>query len=197
MKYFIARQTTNFDPRRLDPATGLYAGTAAATKSGTTYAATAATSYAQRIADVSAMTDATSTDLDAYLAKGGKIIWTHGSSDEVVSTDSSVDYYKQLVARYGQAKVDSFVRFYIINGNGHGDTGPFIPVFDSLQILTAWAERNVDPADGLVMGNEQAKSALDSSPGGTAQRPLCRYPSWPKYTGGDSNLAASFTCALQ
>ena len=196
-KYFIARQTTNFDPRRLDPATGLYAGTPAATKSGTTFAATPATSYAQRIADVSAQTDATSTNLDAFIAKGGKIIWTHGSADEVVSTDSSVDYYKQLVARYGQATVDTFVRFYIVNGNGHGDTGPFIPVFDSLRIASAWAERNIDPADQLVMGNEQAKSALDASPGGTAQRPLCRYPSWPKYIGGDSNLAASFSCALQ
>ena len=27
-------------------------------------------------------------------------------------------------------------------------------------------------------------------------RPLCRYPTWPKYRGtGDKNLAASFSCA--
>lgn len=197
VKYFIARQTTNFDPRRLDPASGNYAGTPAGTKSGTTYAATPAASYAARIAEVSAMTDATSTDLDAFINKGGRIIWTHGSSDEVVSTDSSVDYYQQLVARYGQAKVDAFVRFYIVNGNGHGDTGPFIQVYDSLQIMSNWVDRNIDPADNIVMGNAQAKSPLDTSPGGKAQRPMCRYPSWPKYVGGDTNLAASFACVRE
>jgi hypothetical protein len=27
-------------------------------------------------------------------------------------------------------------------------------------------------------------------------RPLCEYPSWPKYKGsGDVNLASSFTCS--
>lgn len=194
VKYFVARQTTNFDPRRLDPATGLYAGTPAATKSGTTYAATPAVSYAARITDVSAASDATNPNLDAFINKGGRIIWTHGSADEVVSTDSSVDYYKQLVARYGQAKVDGFVRFYIINGTGHGDTGPFLPVYDSLQIVSDWVDRNIDPADNIAMGNSQPKSALDTTPGGKAQRPMCRYPTWPKYAGGDANLASSFTC---
>jgi feruloyl esterase len=194
MKYFIARQTTNFDPRRLDPATGNYAGTPSGTKSGTTYAATPAASYAARIAAVSAQTDATSTNLDAFIKKGGRLIWTHGSADEVVSTDSSVDYYKQLVAKYGQAKVDSFVRFYIINGTGHGDTGPFLPVYDSLTILSNWVDRNIDPADNIVMGNSQPKSPLDTTTGGKAQRPMCRYPTWPKFNGGDGNVAASFTC---
>lgn len=197
MKFFIARLTENFDPRRLDPASGYYAGTPSAKVSGTTFAATAAASYMQRIIDVSNQTDATATDLDAFIKKGGKIIWTHGSADEVVSTDSSVDYYKQLVDKYGQARLDSFVRFYIVNGNGHGDTGPFIPVFDSLSVLTDWAEKNIDPADRIVMGNKQIKSPLDSSQGGTVQRPMCRYPTWPKYSGGDPDLASSFTCVAQ
>ncbi|MES2262480.1 MAG: tannase/feruloyl esterase family alpha/beta hydrolase [Pseudomonadota bacterium] len=195
VKYFIARQSQNFDPRRMNPANGNYAGTPAAVKSGTTYAATPATAYAQRIAEVSAMTDATNPDLDAFIAKGGKIVWTHGSADEVVSTDSSVDYYHDLVARYGQHGVDGFTRFYIINGLGHGDTGPFIPVYDPLQILTDWAERNIDPADHIVIPNRNAKSPLDRTAGGTGQRPLCRYPSWPRYEGGDANLASSFSCA--
>jgi feruloyl esterase len=194
MKYFIARQTINFDPRRLNPATGFYAGTPTTTKSGTTFPGTPATSYVSRIVEVSNMTDATSTNLDAFIAKGGKIIWTHGSADEVVSTDSSIDYYKQLVGKYGQAKVDSFVRFYIVYGNGHGDTGPFIPVFDSLGMLSDWSVRNIDPGDSIVMGNKQTKSALDPSPAGTAQRPMCRYPAWPKYVGGDPNLGSSFQC---
>jgi feruloyl esterase len=26
-------------------------------------------------------------------------------------------------------------------------------------------------------------------------RPLCEYPQWPKYIGGDQNLATSFSCS--
>jgi hypothetical protein len=84
------------------------------------------------------------------------------------------------------------VRFYIINGNG--DTGPFIWAFDSLTILSGWTDRHIDPADNIVMGNKQIKSTLDPSTVGAAQRPLCRYTTWPKYIGGDSNKANGFSC---
>ena len=178
MKYFITRNAS-FNTLTVDPASP--------------------GAWQQRIVDVSGLTDAANTNLDRFLQKGGKIVWTHGTADEVVSTDSSVDYYAALVARYGQAAVDRSVRFYLIPGNGHGDTGPFIPVFDSLGILSAWVENAVDPADTIVAGNSQTKAAADTSPGGTAQRPLCRYPTWPKFVGGaaDPNAAASFTCATQ
>ncbi|MES2183803.1 MAG: tannase/feruloyl esterase family alpha/beta hydrolase [Pseudomonadota bacterium] len=152
-----------------------------------------------RIQAISAQTDAASTDLDRFILKGGRIVWTHGSADEVVSTDSSIDYYNQLVARYGPAKVDEFVRFYLIYGNGHGDTGPFLPQFDSLKILSNWVENAVDPANTLVATNTRtAKDATDKSPAATTARPLCRYPQYPKYNGGSANpaLATSFTCSL-
>lgn len=152
--------------------------------------------WRQRIVDVSQQTDATSLNLDAFLNKGGKIIWTHGSADEVVSTDSSIDYYKQLVSKYGQAKIDAGVRFYLLFGNGHGDTGPVLPTFDSLAMLSDWVEHGVDPANAKVYRNTRLKAASDKSPAGSAERPLCRYPSYPQYkgTGNDPNLAASFSC---
>ncbi len=93
--------------------------------------------YQSRVQAVSALTDATSTDLSAYRAKGGKIIMTHGLADEIVSTDSSTDYYNGLVQRFGQGTVDGFVRFYLMPGVGHG-TGPFHPAIDSLSALDQW-----------------------------------------------------------
>lgn len=151
-----------------------------------------------RIVEVSRQTDAASVDLDKFFKKGGKIIWTHGSADEVVSTDSSIEYYQQLVARYGKAELDKNVRFYLIFGNGHGDTGPFVPAFDTLNILNDWFEKGVDPADTIVVKNTRAKAASDKSPAATTARPLCRFPSWPKYKGSpaDPALAASYSCAL-
>lgn len=178
MKYFITRDAS-FNTLTVDP-----------THPG---------AWQKRIVDVSNLTDSASTNLDRFLQKGGRIVWTHGSADEVVSTDSSVDYYKQLVSRYGQSAVDASIRFYLVYGNGHGNTGPFIPAFDSLGILSDWLEKRIDPADNIVAVNIQTKAATDTSPGGTAARPLCRYPAWPKYIGDnkDPNLSTSFICATQ
>ncbi|MDR6393312.1 tannase/feruloyl esterase family alpha/beta hydrolase [Paraburkholderia phenoliruptrix] len=142
--------------------------------------------YQSRLQAVSALTDATNTDLSAYIAKGGKLIMTHGLADEIVSTDSSTDYYNGLVGRFGQSTVDGFVRFYLMPGVGHG-TGPFHPAVDSLSALDQWVETGKAP-ETLRMSDLNAATL-----GRT--RPLCRYPLWPKHIGGDVNAAASFQCA--
>ena len=164
VKYFVTRVPTfnslTFDP--LNPA-----------------------AYESRVQAASALTDATSTDLSAYVAKGGKLIMTHGLADEIVSTDSSTDYYNGLVQRFGQNSVDSFVRFYLMPGVGHG-TGPFHPAIDSLSALDQWVESGNAP-ETLAMSDLNAATL-----GRT--RPLCRYPSWTKYMGGDVNAAASYQC---
>jgi len=164
VKYFVTRVPT-FDSLTFDPV-----------NPGT---------YASRVQALSALTDATSTDLSAYVAKGGKLIMTHGLADEIVSTDSSTDYYTGLVQRFGQGTVDGFVRFYLMPGVGHG-TGPFHPAIDSLSALDEWVESGKAP-ETLTMSDLNAATL-----GRT--RPLCRYPLWPKYIGGDVNAAASFQC---
>ncbi|MCA7921717.1 tannase/feruloyl esterase family alpha/beta hydrolase [Burkholderia cenocepacia] len=165
VKYFVTRVPT-FDSLTFDPV-----------NPGT---------YASRVQALSALTDATSTDLSAYVAKGGKLIMTHGLADEIVSTDSSTDYYTGLVQRFGQGTVDGFARFYLMPGVGHG-TGPFHPAIDSLSALDEWVESGKAP-ETLTMSDLNAATL-----GRT--RPLCRYPLWPKYIGGDVNAAASFQCA--
>lgn len=142
--------------------------------------------YQAQVQQVSAASDATNTGLPAFIAKGGKAIITHGLADEIVSTDSSVDYYNALVQKFGQASVDSFVRFYLMPGVGHG-TGPFLPQVDSLGALEQWVENSTTP-ETLTVTDSTAATA-----GRT--RPVCRYPTWPKYTGGDVNSAASFSCS--
>ncbi|PHP85805.1 tannase/feruloyl esterase family alpha/beta hydrolase [Burkholderia sp. AU18528] len=164
VKYFVTRVPT-FDSLTFDPV-----------NPGT---------YASRVQALSALTDATSTDLSAYVAKGGKLIMTHGLADEIVSTDSSTDYYTGLVQRFGQGTVDGFVRFYLMPGVGHG-TGPFHPAIDSLSALDEWVESGKAP-ETLTMSDLNAATL-----GRT--RPLCRYPLWPKYIGGDVKAAASFQC---
>ncbi|MCA8434507.1 tannase/feruloyl esterase family alpha/beta hydrolase [Burkholderia seminalis] len=164
VKYFVTRVPT-FDSLTFDPVNP--------------------GAYQSRVQALSALTDATSTDLSAYVAKGGKLIMTHGLADEIVSTDSSTDYYAGLVQRFGQGTVDGFVRFYLMPGVGHG-TGPFHPAIDSLSALDEWVESGKAP-ETLTMSDLNAATL-----GRT--RPLCRYPLWPKYIGGDVKAAASFQC---
>ncbi|MBW8837830.1 MAG: tannase/feruloyl esterase family alpha/beta hydrolase, partial [Burkholderia sp.] len=42
---------------------------------------------------------------------------------------------------------------------------------------------------------EQVTTDTAGVPGRT--RPLCDYPKWPRYQGGDVNQAASFECVVQ
>jgi feruloyl esterase len=140
--------------------------------------------WANRISALSAQLDA-STDISAFKARGGKLILVHGLVDVLVSTRATEQYYRRLQERFGLRQVDSFVRFYEIPGMGHAASSTFNATWDSLSALEQWVEDNKAPAG-------QITTDTAGVPGRT--RPLCDYPKWPRYTGGDVNLAASFQC---
>ena len=143
-------------------------------------------SWQARIAMVAAIMDVSDVSLDAFRAKGGKIILTHGTADDFITPHNSELYYGRQVKQFGQAAVDGFIRFYMIPGFGHG-FGPFNAKIDSLTALRNWVEQGQAPA-GLT--------ASDGNPGASRARPLCEWPAWPKFTGpeGSERSAASFTC---
>jgi len=132
--------------------------------------------------------DVSDVSLDAFRARGGKIIMTHGTADDFITPHNSIAYYKRQVAQFGQSRLDSFMRFYVIPGLGHG-FGAFNAKFDSLGALHKWVEQGQAPS-GLT--------AIDGNEGPDAgrTRPLCEYPKWPKFTGakGTEKSAASFSC---
>jgi pimeloyl-ACP methyl ester carboxylesterase len=133
--------------------------------------------------------DVSDVSLDKFRAKGGKIIMTHGTADDFITPHNSIAYYRRQVAQFGQPRLDSFMRFYVIPGLGHG-FGVFNAKFDSLGALRNWVENGKAPV---------ALTAVDASRGDPTAgrtRPLCEFPKWPKFTGapGSENSAASFTC---
>nr|WKF60310.1 Mono(2-hydroxyethyl) terephthalate hydrolase [Paraburkholderia busanensis] len=142
-----------------------------------------------RISQLTALQDVNKTDLSAFNAKGGKILMAHGMADALVSTRSSEQYYQRLQATMGVSAVANFVRFYEIPGYGHAVSSVFNASWDSLTTLENWVENGVTPP---------AQTVADTAgvPGRT--RPLCEYPTFPRYNGaGDVNAASSFTCASQ
>jgi pimeloyl-ACP methyl ester carboxylesterase len=163
---FIITRDPKFDPRQFDPK-----------------------KYQSRIATVASIMDVTDVSLEPFRAKGGKIIMTHGTVDDFITPHNSIAYYKKQVAEFGQSRLDSFVRFYVIPGFGHG-FGPFNAKIDSLTALQNWVEKGQPPTGLIAVDGNQGQNAGRS-------RPLCEWPKWPKFTGkpGAENSSASFTCA--
>lgn len=78
------------------------------------------------------------------------------------------------------------MRFVTSPGVGHDLTGPGAAKADLITALVDWVEKGIAP-DQLV--------ATGTSDAGTFERPLCPFPSFPKYKGsGDATQASSFTC---
>ncbi|WP_321816394.1 MULTISPECIES: tannase/feruloyl esterase family alpha/beta hydrolase [unclassified Paraburkholderia] len=143
--------------------------------------------YQQRLYTLSATIGAMNPDITHYLARGGKLITLQGLADEVISPNQTIAYYDSLIARYGEDRVDSFMRLYMVPGFQHGN-GVFIPSVDLLGALDGWVSHGVAPETLLATDIAQ--------PSNGRTRPLCRYPAFPRYTGkGNLNRASSYVCA--
>ena len=139
--------------------------------------------YAKELMPQSIASDASDADLSEFAGHGGKFLIVHGTTDTTIPTGASVEFYKMMQERMGQAAVDGFARFYLVPGFGHG-RGVFDAGFDALGVLDAWVESGSAPAALVVKDNNK----------GGQTRPLCRFPEWAKYKGGDVNMAGSFVC---
>ncbi|MDP2221288.1 MAG: tannase/feruloyl esterase family alpha/beta hydrolase [Hydrogenophaga sp.] len=128
-----------------------------------------------------------STDLVNFGQRSKLLVW-YGMADTCVSVYRTAAYLDQVRQTSGSAAFDRFARFVTSPGVGHDLTGPGAAKADLITALVDWVEKDVAP-DQLV--------ATGSSDAGTFERPLCPFPSFPKYTGsGDTSKATSFTCSV-
>ncbi|GAC1323005.1 MAG: tannase/feruloyl esterase family alpha/beta hydrolase [Chloroflexota bacterium] len=174
IRYFIARDP-NFDVSTYDPK-----------------------DFVDRIQQVSALMDSTDPDLTRFLARGGKLILRENAGDYAQSPLAGIRYYSSVVARLGQPAVDEFVRLYVSPASSHG--GPMrsttdlldVPTYaDLLDPLDDWVTNGHAPVDSLTQTLEAAAPPFEE----LASRPMCRYPNYPHYVGGNRRDAASYQCA--
>jgi len=112
----------------------------------------------------------------------------HGTADQIVTPYSSVDYYNKLVDRFGKRSLDQFVQFYLVPGYGHRRSETFTMRADLLGALDTWVVDGKRPVN--LVAQDQNADTLGRT------RPLCEYPTYPKYKGkGDVNAASNFICA--
>jgi len=138
---------------------------------------------------VSALMDSTNPDLAAFAARGGKLIISEHMADYAQSPYAGIEYYKTVVERIGQNAADKFVRLYVTPGADHMGIGAPSAV-DMVEVLSDWVERGNAPGD-LVQATHELMPPFPV----VAMRPMCRYPAFPRYRGGDAAKADTFECA--
>jgi Tannase and feruloyl esterase len=191
----------------------------------TTQPAGAATTYAavaqagsNRVAD---LTD-TFDDLDAFKARGGKMITVVGANDALIMPRGVINYYRLMAARYAdddrfadRSDDDSFhgsfdrfrgvQKFYRlfhapgVNHCGlgilnHSSLGPWPQSGADFNAVINWVEKGVAPSQVIGSGNTAIPAFNPASPT-TLTRPLCPYPQTAVYNGsGNVNDAANWHC---
>ena len=142
--------------------------------------------WRQDVAKVSAMLDATSTDLSEFKKRDGRIIFWTGWSDHLITALGTVDYYEELTAADPDA--DEYSRLYMLPGMFHCAGGPAPDRADWLEAIRAWVEDGKAPERLVAL-------QLDESGGVSRTRPICPYPQIASYRGeGDPDDEASFAC---
>lgn len=169
-RYMVA-QDPNSDPLKLDMA-----------------------KYTARIDQLSLMLDAANPDLSAFHAHGGKLLLWAGLSDWLISADHTTDYYRNVVAKSGgQSAADDFVEYYTAPGVQHCAGGTGADVADLDTPMFDWLEKGVKPSASPIIARRFETPVGGAEP---LSRPLCQFPRYPKYTGGNPNRAESFVCAM-
>jgi feruloyl esterase len=130
----------------------------------------------------------------AGLQKAGhKMIVYHGQADPVFSINDTIHWYEKLNTN-AQGSADGFARLFALPGGTHCGGGVTLEKFDALSALTDWVEKGKAP-DQITASVNAANKEIPVSWSPNRTRPLCPWPKYAKYIGGDAETAASFSCA--
>ena len=118
--------------------------------------------WKNRLQEVSKMIDATNPNISSFIKKGGKIILVHGTADELVTPYGTINYYNNLEKKFGRNTLDTFMKFYIVPGYGHGK-GAFTMSADLLDALDHWVMNGTAPSN-MIAVDRNPKNSRSYSP---------------------------------
>jgi feruloyl esterase len=135
-------------------------------------------------------------DLDGikkYLARDKKLILFHGWEDNTVPSYGSVNFFKAL--RKSDPHGSRNARLFMAGGVAHCGGGVGADSTDLLYVMTQWVERNAEPGSPAnpALAWRRGAASADIS-GAQFSRPLCPYPQFPFYRGGNPTQASSYRC---
>jgi feruloyl esterase len=136
-------------------------------------------------------------DLSAFVARGGKLLTYHGTTDGLIPYGNSVNYYNSVVAKLGAEKTKDSVALYLVPSMDHCAGGEGAFAVDWLAALESWDATGKPPA--TILGTHPpAPPRTAQSSAKPFTRPICPYPQLPKYKGaGDPADAANWVCSTE
>lgn len=134
-----------------------------------------------KLARARAIYDATSVDLSAFKAHGGKVLIWHGWADGGIPAPASIDYYLRLLKLVGsREETESFIRLFLLPGVHHCAGGDGADQLDALAILDEWVEHGKAPE--MIVTTKTVDGKVIRT------RPVYPYPKVAIYGGsGDVN----------
>lgn len=137
------------------------------------------------------------TDWSRLFAHGGKVIWHSAANDYLTNSAGHVAAYRAVVAQSTPAAITGGLRFYVTPGGDHGSRSFSFPArtpqprqMNLIGLLEAWVENGTPPPAAV----DQVLTDPVSPFARIRSRPLCLFPRYPRYTGGDGDVAASYRC---
>jgi feruloyl esterase len=144
------------------------------------------------------MVNATDPDLQAFKARGHKLIVYHGWADVIVPSLESINYYQSVENaqseeatnhhRNATEETQGFFRLFMVPGMAHCAGGPGLNDIAPFESLETWVEEGLAPEKIIANRVEGGVKKMT--------RPVCPYPEVARYKGaGDTNDAANFSCS--
>lgn len=129
--------------------------------------------------------NAENADLSAFEKRGGKLLMTSGTADSIVPYTATLDYYERVIEHFGGlAKVQSFFRYYIVPGMGHGG-GPGINTPPNvLEVVRTWREKGEIPE--ALPGKRVVDGKVEF------EMPLYAYPTKAVWDAAAANGSGAF-----
>ncbi len=139
--------------------------------------------------------DAMDPDLSAFVARGGKLLLYHGTTDGLIPYANTVNYYHSVVEQLGAERTDDHVKLYLVPGMDHCAGGEGAFAVDWQSAIEDWVERGVEPGALPAAHPAVPAGVPGATPSAPFTRPACVYPAVARYKGsGDTADAANFEC---
>jgi feruloyl esterase len=145
--------------------------------------------FLEAIADNESLgSTAAQSNVSSFVENGGKHIYYHGEADPWFSSNDTVRYFERMgEANEAVKPIDEYGRLYLVPGMAHCAGGEqTLDTFDLLTPLVEWVE-NGDAPDAVTATGV-------SMPG--QSRPLCPWPTYAHFSGGDSADAGNYQCRM-
>lgn len=135
---------------------------------------------AQDVADVGGYFNADETFLTTFAQRGGKMIIFQGLADPIFSANDIARWYEKMTENTGS----DVARLFMVPGMNHCGGGPAFEDFDPLTALEQWKDTGQEPTQMVAKAPTMPEREM----------PLCAYPNYAKYIGGDEASVDSYQC---